>query len=55
MRITEMTIDFWGIFITALIIWCWVTGRIEMWVALIFLLSRLSAKLSLKWPSKSTK
>lgn len=54
MRISEIAIDVWGLFIVALIIWLWATARIEMWVALLFLLSRVSAKISFKWP-RSTK
>lgn len=50
MKITELTVDIWGMFITALIIWCWSTARIELWVAILFLLSRFSAKVSFKWP-----
>jgi len=50
----EITIDVWGFFVTALIVWCWATARIEMWVAIIFLLSKFNVKLSRKWPTKYT-
>lgn len=51
----SITIDIWGFFVTALIIWCLVTARIELWVAIIFLLSKFNFKVTRKWPTKSIK
>jgi hypothetical protein len=50
-----ITVDVWGVFVTALIIWCLFTGRIEFWVAVIFLVSKFNLKISRKWGTKSTK
>ena len=44
MKITDISIDLCGIFLMALIIWCWATARIDVWVAMLFILSRFSAK-----------
>jgi len=51
----EITIDIWGFFVTALIIWCLFTGRIELWVAIIFLISKFNLKITRKWPTRYTK
>lgn len=55
MRLNELTVDIWAFFIMSLIIWCWATARIELWVALLFLLSKINAKISFKWPEKYIK
>jgi hypothetical protein len=51
----SISFDVFGFFVTALIIWCLITSRIELWVAIIFLLSKFNFKVKIKWPTKSIK